>query len=123
MVDAKAATRDDMLRTRTAVNEFITEVSHYQKCIITLGKTLGDDLNEKDSEFLAKLFNRTQDERDVLALDFNKLVDDYHAANGIKADETKPAAKAADTGTSTKKPAATKPAAKPAAKPATSTTP
>ena len=37
------------------------------------------------------VFNRAQEERDVLAIDFNKLVDQYNAANGIVPKPVKPA--------------------------------
>lgn len=112
MVDAKTATLDDMKRTREAVDRYITEVSHYQQCLLKLGDKFGETLSEKDSEYLVKVFNRAQDERDVLAIDFNKLVDAYNAAHGIKP-------KPAKTTTKTTKPAATTPAAAKPAKPAT----
>lgn len=110
MIEPKTATLDDMKRTREAVDQYISEVSHYQKCLLTLGDKFGQNLNEKDSEYIVKVFNRAQDERDVLAIDFNKLVDAYNAANGIKPTPAKSTAK-------TTKPATTTPA-KPA-KPAT----
>jgi len=113
MIEPKTATLDDMKRTRAAVDQYITEVSHYQKCLLALGDKFGQNLNEKDSEYLVKVFNRAQDERDVLAIDFNKLVDAYNTANGIK---PKPAAKTAKPATKTA-PAATTPANPP--KPAT----
>ena len=115
MIDAKTATLDDMKRTRGAVDQYITEVSHYQKCLLKLGDKFGETLSEKDSEYIVKVFNRAQDERDVLAIDFNKLVDAYNTANGIKpkpekatAKTTKPAApKAAPAATAPAKPATT----------------
>lgn len=110
MIDAKTATIDDMKRTRGAVDQYINEVSHYQKCLLTLGDKFGENLSEKDSDYLVKIFNRAQDERDVLAIDFNKLVDAYNAANGIKP-------KPAKSTTKTTKPA-TAPAASTPAKPA-----
>lgn len=114
MIDAKTATLDDMKRTRRAVEQYSTEVSQYQQCLLKLGDKFGENLSEKDSEYLVKVFNRAQDERDVLAIDFNKLVDAYNAANGIKPKPEKSTAK-------TTKPAATKaaPAATAPAKPAT----
>jgi len=115
MVDATSATLDDMKRTRGAVDQYITEVSHYQKCLLKLGDKFGENLTVKDSEYVVKVFNRAQDERDVLAIDFNKLVDAYNTAHGIKPKPEKPAAKATKPATT---PAATTPA-KPA-KPATS---
>ena len=110
MVDAKTATLDDMKRTRSAVDAYISEVSHYQKCLLKLGDKFGENLSAKDSEYIVKVFNRAQDERDVLAIDFNKLVDAYNAANGIKPKPEKSTSKTA------------KPAASTTAKPATSTT-
>jgi hypothetical protein len=56
-----------------------------------------------------KVFNRAQDERDVLAIDFNKLVDAYNTANGIKPKPAKSTAKTTKPATTTA-PAATKPA-------------
>ena len=115
MVDATSATLEDMKRTRSAVEQYISEVSYYQKCLLKLGDKFGEELSEKDSEYLVKVFNRAQDERDVLAIDFNKLVDAYNAANGIKpkpekttAKPTKPATpKSAPAATTSAKPAAT----------------
>lgn len=112
MVDAKTATLDDMKRTRSAVDDYISEVSHYQKCLLTLGDKFGENLSEKDSEYLVKVFNRAQDERDVLAIDFNKLVDAYNAANGIKPKSEKSTAKTTKPAASTATPAAST-AAKP----------
>ena len=116
-LDAKTATLDDMKRARGAVDDYITEVSNYEKCLLSLNKTIGPSMTEKDSDYVAMVFNRAQEERDVLSLDFNKLVDEYNAAHGIKTDPPKTAkgkpatAKPATTTT----PATTKP------KPATTT--
>ncbi len=109
-IDAKIATINDMKRTRKAVVDYTSEVSYYEKCLLTLEKTLGDRLSEKDTDYIVFVFNRAQEERDVLLIDFNKLVDDYNKANGIITEPVKPA-----------KPA--KPAAKPAVKPAKPATP
>jgi len=108
-MDAKTATIDDMKDARGAVDTYLMEVANYEKCLISLGKSLEGKMTEKDSDFIISVINRALDERDVLAIDFNKLVDEYNAANGIK---PKPAAK-------TTKPAATPAApAKPAPAPA-----
>lgn len=114
VVDAKAATIEEMKNTRESVMEFLKQVESYEKCLITLGKALDGKMSEQDNDFVVKLINRVLDERDTLAIDFNNLVDGYNAANGIKpaADKAaaeKPAAKPAAAKT---KPAAT--AAKPA---------
>ena len=116
-MDAKTATLDDMKRARGTVDDYVTEVSHYQKCLLTLSDKLGASMSSKDSDYIVFVFNRAQEERDVLSIDFNKLVDQYNTANGIvpkPAKGTKPAKTAAPARTT---PAAT---AKPA-KPATTT--
>ena len=119
-IDAKTATLADMKRARRAVDDYVSEVSYYEKCLLTLDKSIGPSMTEKDSTYVAFVFNRAQDERDVLAIDFNKLVDAYNAANGIvpkPAKTTKtPTPATGKPATATTKPAATKPAA---AKPAT----
>lgn len=121
-IDAKTATLPDMKRARRAVDDYITEVSYYEKCLLTLDKSIGPSMTEKDSTYVAFVFNRAQEERDVLAIDFNKLVDAYNVAHGIVTKPEKPAAKT----TKTPAPATAKPATttttKPApAKPATAT--
>ena len=115
-IDAKTATLDDMKRARRTVDDYITEVSHYQKCLLKLADKLGQSMSEKDSDYIVFVFNRAQEERDVLSLDFNKLVDEYNAANGIvpkPAKGAKPAKPAATTTTTTpatgKKPATATP--------------
>jgi len=133
-IDAKTATIVDMRRARRAVDDYVSEVSYYEKCLLALDKAIGPSMTEKDSTYVEQVFNRAQEERDVLSIDFNKLVDDYNAANGIKTDPPKPATgvkpaagkttpAAAATPTSGKTPAAatSKPAAK--TKPATTKTP
>ena len=108
-MDAKTATIDDMKDARGAVDTYLLEVANYEKCLISLGKSLDGKIAAKDSDFIISVINRALDERDVLAIEFNKLVDEYNVANGIK---PKPAAK-------TTKPAATTAApAKPAPAPA-----
>lgn len=109
-IEPKTATIEDMKQTRKAVTDYISEVSYYEKCLLTLEKTLGPRLSEKDTDYIVFVFNRAQEERDVLSLDFNKLVDAYNKANGIITVPDKPAKPAA-------KPAAAKPAVKPAITP------
>lgn len=105
MMDAKTASIEEMKEAKSSVDTYLTEVANYEKCLISLGKSLDGKMTEKDSDYIIQVINRALDERDVLAIDFNKLVDEYNAAHGIK---PKPAAKTA-------KPAATTPApAKPA---------
>lgn len=107
-MDAKTATIDDMRKARAAVDQYTSEVSYYEKCLLSLEKKLGAAMTTRDVDFIVFVFNRAQEERDVLAIDFNKLVDDYNAANGIVTKPAKPA-----------KPA--KPPAKVAPKPAKAT--
>lgn len=120
VVDAKLATVEEMKNTRESVMLFLKQVESYEKCLITLGKSLDGKMSEQDGDFVLKLINRALDERDALAIDFNNLVDSYNAANGIKPTAEKPAAAPATKAA----PAASKPAAKPAAgtKPAAQTT-
>jgi hypothetical protein len=92
VVDAQTATIDEMKNTRDSVQIFLKQVSNYETCMITLGKTLDGKMSEQDGDYVIKQINRALDERDVLAVDFNKLVDDYNDANGIKPAEKKPAA-------------------------------
>ena len=119
VIDAKTATLDDMKRARAAVDDYVSDVSLYEKCLLSLDKVIGPKMTDKDSTYVAMVFNRAQEERDVLSVDFNKLVDDYNAANGIKTDPPKPAKgkkPAAATGTGA---TGAKPASKP--KPAKTT--
>jgi hypothetical protein len=102
-MDAKTATIDDMKDAKGAVDTYLLEVANYEKCLISLGKSLDGKITAKDSDFIISVINRALDERDVLAIEFNKLVDEYNAANGIKPKTAKPAAK-------TTKPAEPKPA-------------
>lgn len=106
-IDAKTATIEDMKRTRKAVTDYVSEVSYYEKCLLTLEKTLGARLSEKDTDYIVFVFNRAQEERDVLSLDFNKLVDAYNKANGIITAPAKPAKPAAKPAVKPAKPAAT----------------
>jgi hypothetical protein len=117
-IEPKTATLEDMQRARGAVDDYISEVSAYEKCLLSLDKVIGSNLSAKDSDYIVMVFNRAQEERDVLSLDFNKLVDEYNAAHGIKTTEPpKPAkGKKPATGATT-----TTPAAKP--KPAATKTP
>ena len=94
VVDAATATIEEMKNTRDSVQIFLKQVSNYETCMITLGKTLDGKMSEQDGDYVIKQINRALDERDVLAVDFNKLVDDYNEANGIKPSDTKPAPKA-----------------------------
>lgn len=95
VVDGKTATLEEMRNTRESVQVFLKQIENYEKCMITLGKTLDGKMTEQDGDYIIKLINRALDERDVLATDFNKLVDSYNEANGIKPAEKKPAAKSA----------------------------
>jgi hypothetical protein len=95
VVDGKTATVEEMRNTRESVQVFLKQIENYEKCMITLGKTLDGKMTEQDGDYIIKLINRALDERDALALDFNKLVDVYNEANGIKPAEKKPAAKPA----------------------------
>lgn len=103
MMDAKTASIDDMKDAKSSVDTYLREVANYEKCLISLGKSLEGKMTGKDSDYLIQVINRALDERDVLAIDFNKLVDDYNAANGIKPKAAKasaapkPAAPAATT--------------------------
>ena len=110
VVDAKAATIEEMKNTRDSVMLFLKQVESYEKCLITLGKSLDGKMTEQDSDQIIKMINRALDERDALAIDFNNLVDGYNVANGIKPAADKPA-------TAETKPAAKKPAPTAAAKP------
>ena len=110
-MDAKTATLEDMKRARKVVDDYISEVSYYEKCLLSLDKKLGSTMTEKDSTYIVFVFNRAQEERDVLSLDFNKMVDTYNAANGITPEpekKAKPAKPAKPTAAA--KPAAAKPA-------------
>jgi len=122
-LEPKTATLDDMQRARKAVDDYVTEVSNYEKCLLSLDKVIGPSMSAKDSDYVVKVFNRAQEERDVLSLDFNKMVDAYNVANGIKTDPPKAAKGKAPAAapTTTAKPAATAPAAK--SKPAATKTP
>lgn len=111
VVDAKAATIEEMKNTRDSVMLFLKQVESYEKCLITLGKSLDGKLTEQDSDQIIKMINRALDERDALAIDFNNLVDSYNAANGIKPAASKPAAKPAAAPAGKAAPATTKPAA------------
>ena len=82
-MDAKTATLDDMKKARSAVDKYTAEVTGYQKCLLSIQNTYGEKLTSNDTDVLLFAFNRAEEERDVLATDFNKLVDDYNAANGI----------------------------------------
>ena len=90
-MNAKTATIDDMKKARSVVDSYTSEVSYYEKCLLSLEKTLSQQLTSKDTDYIVFVFNRAQDERDVLAIDFNKLVDEYNAANGIVPKPVKPA--------------------------------
>jgi hypothetical protein len=123
-LEPKTATLDDMQRARGAVEDYISEVSHYEKCLLSLDKVIGPSMSEKDSNYVVFVFNRAQEERDVLSLDFNKLVDEYNVAHGIKTEPEKPAKgkkPAASTTSTTTGTATTAPAAK--TKPAATKTP
>jgi len=123
VIDAKTATLDDMKRARGAVDDYVSEVSLYEKCLLSLDKVIGPKMTERDSTYVVMVFNRAQEERDVLSVDFNKLVDDYNAANGIAPEPPKPAKgkkpAAAAAGTTAPSATTTKPASKP--KPAKTT--
>lgn len=110
MMDAKTATIEDMKEAKRAVDTYLVEVANYEKCLISLGKSLDGQMSQKDTDFVIQVINRVLDERDILAIDFNKLVDDYNAANGIKP-APKPAPKTAKPAAA---PATTPPPAKPA---------
>ncbi|MEQ1756011.1 MAG: hypothetical protein ABL973_17950 [Micropepsaceae bacterium] len=118
-IEVKTATLADMKRARKAVDNYVSEVSYYEKCLLTLDKTIGPSMTERDSTYVAFVFNRAQDERDVLAIDFNKLVDAYNTAHGIVTKPEKPTKPAKTTAPA--KPAT--PAKRAAAKPATAATP
>jgi hypothetical protein len=119
-VDAKLASLDDMKNTRAAVEFYLKEVDDYQKCLVALSEKLGDKLSPRDSNYLAMVHDRVQEERDVLAIDFNKLVDEYNVANGVVPKAPKTTAKTQPEAKTVSKPAAAvKPAA--TAKPATAT--
>jgi hypothetical protein len=110
-MDAKTATIDDMKDAKGAVDTYLLEVANYEKCLISLGKSLDGKITGKDTDFIISVINRALDERDVLALEFNKLVDEYNAANGIKPKTAKPAAKTTKPAATTAAPAKPAPAA------------
>jgi hypothetical protein len=110
-MDAKTATIDDMKDAKGAVDTYLLEVANYEKCLISLGKSLDGKIAAKDTDFIISVINRALDERDVLALEFNKLVDEYNAANGIKPKTAKPAAKTTKPAATTAAPAKPAPAA------------
>jgi|GEM_PF-2682402 len=111
VVDPKLASVEEMKNTRESVMLFLQQVENYEKCLITLGKSLDGKMSEQDGDFVIKVINRALDERDTLAIDFNNLVDKYNAANGIKPTADKPAAKPAAAPASKAAPAGAKPAA------------
>jgi len=121
-LEPKTATLEDMQRARKALDDYITEVSNYEKCLLSLDKTIGPSMSAKDSDYVVKVFNRAQEERDVLSLDFNKMVDEYNLAHGIKTETPKSAKGKAPAAAPT---TTTKPTAAPAAKtkPAATKTP
>jgi len=121
-LEIKTATLEDMQRARKAVDDYISEVSLYEKCLLSLDKVIGKSMSPKDSDYVVQVFNRAQEERDVLSLDFNKTVDEYNAAHGIKTDDPpKPAKPAKGVKPAAAKPPAAAPAVK--AKPAATKTP
>ncbi|MCE9524401.1 MAG: hypothetical protein K8S25_18420 [Alphaproteobacteria bacterium] len=78
VMDAKTATKEEMETAKTDVVAFITQADVYQECLDKLAKTLAERLSDNDKRLLVAAIERSQQEKEALGNDYNKLVDAYN---------------------------------------------
>jgi len=78
VMDAKNATKEEMENAKQDVQTFITQVDSYQDCMIRLANTLAERLSDNDKKLMAAAIDRSQEEKEALGNDYNKLVDQYN---------------------------------------------
>ncbi len=78
VMDAKTATKEEMENAKADVQTFIGQVDSYQVCMGKLANTLGVRLSDNDKRTMAAAIDRSQQEKEALGNDYNKLVDQYN---------------------------------------------
>ena len=78
VMDAKTATKEEMENAKHDVLAFIAESDRYQDCLLRLANSLGPRLSDNDKRILAAAIDRSQQEKETLGNDYNKLVDNYN---------------------------------------------
>jgi hypothetical protein len=79
VIDPKTATKEDMLRTRDLVADFIKKSDSYQACLMRLAEKLKDRITDTDKLIIAGAIERSQQEKEALGNDYNNLADAYNA--------------------------------------------
>ena len=78
VMDAKTATKEEMETAKSDVVAFITQSDSYQECLDKLATKLGERLSDNDKRLLGAAITRSQQEKEALGNDYNKLVDAYN---------------------------------------------
>ncbi|MBP6014980.1 MAG: hypothetical protein KBA31_22345 [Alphaproteobacteria bacterium] len=78
VMDAKTATKEEMENAKQDVVAFITQSDAYQDCLVRLANSLGPRLSDNDKRLIAAAIERSQQEKEALGNDYNKLVDNYN---------------------------------------------
>jgi hypothetical protein len=78
VMDAKTATKEEMENAKSDVVAFISQSDVYQECLANLTTKLADRLSDNDKRLLAAAADRSQQEKEALGNDYNKLVDAYN---------------------------------------------
>jgi hypothetical protein len=78
VMDAKTATKEEMENAKSEVVGFINQSDVYQACLLKLAETLGPRLTDNDKRLLVAAIERSQQEKEALGNDYNKLVDAYN---------------------------------------------
>ena len=76
--DAKTATKEEMENAKADVEAFIIQSDVYQDCLAKLTTKFADRLSDNDKRLLAAAADRSQQEKEALGNDYNKLVDAYN---------------------------------------------
>ena len=78
VMDAKTATKEEMQNAKEDVQTFIAQSDAYQECLLKLADSLGPRLTDNDKRILGAAIDRSQQEKEALGNDYNKLVDAYN---------------------------------------------
>ena len=78
VMDAKTATKQEMENAKQDVMAFIAQSDAYQDCLIKLANSLGPRLSDSDKRLIGAAIDRSQQEKEALGNDYNKLVDNYN---------------------------------------------
>jgi hypothetical protein len=78
VMDAKTATKQEMENAKQDVLAFIGQVDGFQDCMIKLATNLGERLTDADKRLMGAAIDRSQQEKEALGNDYNKLVEQYN---------------------------------------------